>query len=116
MVILAVSAEEITSLIENNEVVFIILSGYEDEREQFFSHFTHCATQYKTIVFAKANVEAQIELRQIFCVDSVPQLMIFKQGNLIYYESGAMSEATLLGLIEQTEQFDLRAIKKPGSP
>ncbi len=116
MVILAGNQGDIASLIENSEMVFIVFVDNDAERTPFLGHFADCAIRCKTIVFAKANVEAQAELKQEFAINSLPQLMIFKQDVLIYCESGSVPKATLLTLVDQVKHFDVRKIKNPNLP
>lgn len=78
--------------------------------KNFFPIFAKVATMYPEIIFAKVDIEKEQELAQVFEIRSVPHLMVFKKGIVIYSESGSMPESTLKELSSQALSADVSGI------
>lgn len=78
--------------------------------KNFFPVFAKVASLYPEITFAKVDIEKEQELAQVFEIRSVPHLMVFKKGIVIYSESGSMPESTLKELALQAISADVSAI------
>ena len=63
------------------------------------------------IVFGKVDTEAERGLAQAAGISSIPTLMAFRDGILLYSEPGALRAADLDRLIEQVEALDMDAIR-----
>lgn len=73
--------------------------------------FEQVSEKYPAATFAKVDVEAEVDLSDLFEIRSIPHLMIFKQGILIYSEAGSMPESMLVDLVEQATVVDVSDIK-----
>lgn len=67
--------------------------------------------QYPEITFAKIDTEAEREIASAAGVTSIPTLMAFRDGILLYREAGALPEGPLQQLIEQVQGLDMDAIR-----
>lgn len=67
--------------------------------------------QYPDITFAKVDTEAESELAGAAGITSIPTLMAFRDGILLYREAGALPEGPLQQLIEQVQNLDMDAIR-----
>lgn len=61
--------------------------------------------------FAKVDTEAEQALAAAAGISSIPTLMIFRDGILLYSESGALPAPALEDLIAQVEQLDMDVIR-----
>lgn len=61
--------------------------------------------------FAKVDTEANQELGARLQIMSIPTLMIFRDGILLYREAGALSAPALEDLIAQVEALDMDEIR-----
>ncbi len=108
----AVTGEQFEALIHDNEIVIIDFWAVWCAPCKAFSHvYEKVAAQYKNIVFAKVNIEEESELAEAFQIRSIPHLMVFKKGIVIYSEAGSMPESTLKELVQQALDADVSKIK-----
>ena len=111
-VVQSVSGEQFEAVIRDNDIVIIDVWAQWCAPCRQFSHvYEQVAAQYGTIFFAKINIEEEPELSESFHIRSIPHLMVFKQGIVIYSEAGSMPESTLKELVEQAMNADVTAIK-----
>jgi thioredoxin 1 len=105
-------AEEFEKVINSNELVFIdFWAEWCAPCKQFAVVYEKVAEQNPTIKFAKINIEQESELADSLQIRSIPHLMIFKQGILIYSEAGSMPESTFKDLIQQAVDADVSEIR-----
>jgi thioredoxin len=62
------------------------------------------------IVFGKINTEQERELAMRFSISSIPTLMVFRDGVLLYAEPGMLPAGSLSTLIERVKELDMDAI------
>lgn len=63
--------------------------------------------EYPAVLFASVNIEAEPELSADFNIQSVPAVMIVKQQVVVYAESGALTHAAMVDLIERAVALDV---------
>ena len=73
--------------------------------------FEKASIAHPAITFAKVDTEAERELASAAQITSIPTLMAFRDGILVFRQLGAMPEAGLNDLITQIETLDMVAIK-----
>jgi thioredoxin-like negative regulator of GroEL len=69
------------------------------------------ASNFPEITFAKIDTEAEREISAAAGITSIPTLMAFRDGILLYREAGALPEKHLVQLIEQIQGVDMDAIR-----
>ena len=106
-----VSGEELLALTKQNKIVFVdFWATWCAPCRQFGVVFQQVAAQYPDVIFAKINLEEEQELAEAFHIQSIPHLMVFKQGVVIYSEAGSMPESVLNELVEQAIAADVSQI------
>lgn len=75
----------------------------------FAPTFAKASENHPDIVFAKVDTEAEQELASAAQIRSIPTLMAFKKGNLVFNQAGALPPAALEQLIQQVKEFDIDA-------
>ena len=99
--------------IKTNEIVFVdFWAEWCAPCKQFARVYEQVAEQNPTIKFTKVNIEEEVELAESFQIRSIPHLMVFKQGILIYSEAGSMPESTLKDLVNQALSVDVSEIRE----
>jgi thioredoxin reductase (NADPH) len=73
--------------------------------------FERSAQDHPEIVYAKVNTDAERELAAIVGIRSVPTIMAFREGILVYSQPGAMSPAVLDDLIGRIEGLDMDTVR-----
>lgn len=61
-------------------------------------------------MFAKVNTQVEVELAATLNVRSIPTIMAFREGILVYRQPGAMPKPALEDLISQVEQLDMAVV------
>ncbi len=103
---------EFESLINENELVFIdFWAEWCAPCKQFSKVYEEVSDQFPGIIFAKVNIEEQQELADFFEIRSIPHLMVFKEGIVIYSDAGSMPESTLKELAQQALDADVSEIR-----
>ena len=63
------------------------------------------------IKFAKVDTEAEQQLAGDLGISSIPTLMIFRDGVLLFREAGALPKEALTDIVSQVRALDMDAIK-----
>ena len=79
--------------------------------KQFSKVYEQVSDQFPGIKFAKVNIEEQQELADFFEIRSIPHLIVFKEGIVIYSDAGSMPESTLKELAQQALDADVSEIR-----
>jgi thioredoxin 1 len=74
--------------------------------------FEQTAEKHPQHVFAKLNTDDHQELAQTLRIQSIPTLMVFRDGILLYREAGAVAEPALQTLISQVEGLDMDDVRR----
>jgi thioredoxin 1 len=67
--------------------------------------------EFSEITFAKVDTESEREIASAAAITSIPTLMAFRDGILLYREAGALPEAQLKELIKQIQSIDMDAVR-----
>ncbi|STX28767.1 thioredoxin [Legionella beliardensis] len=109
----AINAQELEVLIKQNDLVLVdFWADWCAPCKQFATVYERMAQQNPDLVFAKIDVAQETELAQAFHIRSIPHLMIFKQGIVIYSDSGSLPESSLAELIKQAIAADVKSIRE----
>lgn len=107
-----VTADELDALILQNEIVFVdFWTKWCAPCKEFSAVFERIANENQHLVFAKVNLENESILAEKFQIRSIPHLLIFKQGIVVYSESGSMPDSALKELVAQALTVDVSAIR-----
>ncbi|MGW0038759.1 thioredoxin [Gordonia sp. NPDC003376] len=74
--------------------------------------FEKAAETHADIVFGKIDTEAQQELAGGFGIRSIPTLMAFRDGIMVFNQAGALPAQQLEQLIEAVEGLDMDQVRK----
>ena len=74
--------------------------------------FEAAAAKHADIVFAKIDTEAQPRLAAGFEIRSIPTLMVFRDGILVFEQPGALPAAALDRLIAEVRALDMDDIRR----
>ncbi|NVJ23467.1 MULTISPECIES: thioredoxin [Myxococcus] len=78
----------------------------------FAPTFESASGKHADIVFGKIDTEAQPELSGAFEIRSIPTLMVFRDGILLFEQAGALPAAALEDLVRQVRALDMEQVKK----
>jgi thioredoxin 1 len=79
---------------------------------QFAPVFERASNQHKDIVFGKVDTEAEQELARSTGISSIPTLMAFRDGILVFSQPGALPSSALEQLIAAVRGLDMDEARK----
>lgn len=74
--------------------------------------FEQASNQHADITFGKIDTDAQPELSGAFEIRSIPTLMVFRDGILLFEQAGALPAAALEDLIRQVRALDMEKVRE----
>jgi thioredoxin 1 len=74
--------------------------------------FEESSNTHPDIVFAKVDTEAEQELAGALQIMSIPTLMAFRDGILLYSQAGALPAPMLEELIGKIEELDMDDVRR----
>jgi thioredoxin len=78
---------------------------------QFAPVFEAASEKNPDITFAKVDTEAEQELAGMAQISSIPTLMLFRDGVLLFNQAGALPAQALSDVIEQARGLDMDEIR-----
>lgn len=78
---------------------------------QFGPVFESASEIHKDITFGKVNTEVERELSAQANITSIPNLMVFRDGILLYNRPGAMPAAGFEELLTAVQGLDMAAVR-----
>jgi thioredoxin 1 len=87
-------------------------AGWCGPCRMFAPIFERAAAKYPDVVFGKIDVDAQPELANGFGIRSIPTLMAFRDGILVFEQAGVLPPAALDKLIEEVRRLDMEHIRR----
>lgn len=78
---------------------------------QFAPVFDNAAENHPDIVFGKIDTEAQQQLAGSLGIASIPTLMAFRDGILVFNQPGALPPAQFEQLISAVQQLDMDQVR-----
>lgn len=78
---------------------------------QFAPVFEAASEKYPEIVFAKVDTDAEQEISAAAGISSIPTLMIFKDGILIFNQPGALPAPALEEIIGKVNELDMDEVR-----
>ena len=73
--------------------------------------FEKASEAHDDVTFGKIDTEAQQELAGAANISAIPTLMLFRDGVLLFRESGALPAAALDDLLSQAKALDMEEVK-----
>ena len=113
MATVALTKETFEETVSSNEMVFVDLwASWCGPCRMFGPVFESASQRHDDIVFAKVDTEAEFELAGALGIMSIPTLMVFRDGILLYSQAGALPAPALEELIGKVRQLDMDDIRR----
>jgi thioredoxin 1 len=74
--------------------------------------FERAAEKHQDVTFGKVDTEAEQELAGVAQISSIPTLMAFRDGILVFRQPGALPAAALETVIEKVRELDMDDVRR----
>lgn len=96
--------------IAGNDIVLVdFWASWCGPCRSFAPTFAAASENHPDVVFAKVDTEAEQQLAAAAEIRSIPTLMAFKKGTLVFNQAGALPPAALEHLVQQVKDLDVEA-------
>ncbi|MCI1748763.1 MAG: thioredoxin [Acidipropionibacterium sp.] len=113
MATVALNEENFASTIDSNDVVLIdFWAGWCNPCMRFAPIYDAASERHQDVTFAKVDTEDQQNLAGALEITSIPTLMAFRAGYLVFRQAGLLPGSALDDLISQVKELDPAELTK----
>ena len=106
------TAQNFEKTVLDNGTVFVdFWADWCGPCQRFGPIYEDVSEQHDDIVFAKVDTEAEQALASAINITSIPTLMAFRDGILVFRQAGALPKESLQSLISQVGALDMDAVR-----
>lgn len=109
---IAITAQTFNSQIEKGIVVLDFWASWCAPCRAFAPIFEAASNKHPDITWGKVDTEEEQELAGALQIRSIPTIMVFRDGILLFEQAGLLPGAALEQLIGKVRALDMDAIKK----
>jgi thioredoxin 1 len=107
-----VTSEEFEKLVLNDGIVFVdFWAAWCGPCKMFAPIFEAASEKFPEIKFAKVDTDLERDLSSAARITSIPTLMAFRDGVLVFRQAGALPAPSFNELINAVQNLDMEAVR-----
>ena len=112
MAVTQLTQTNLDDTINNNDIVVIdFWAPWCGPCQTFKPIFEQAAEKHEDAVFASCNTEEQSELAAMFQIQSIPTLVVFREGIGIFGQPGMLPAEALDELMDKVREVDMEEVR-----
>lgn len=107
-----ITLENLEATVTGNDIVLIdFWAAWCGPCRYFAPVFEAAAETHEDVVFGKVDTEAQQQLAAGFNITSIPTLMAFREGIIVFSQPGALNASQLKQVIDGVKALDMNDVR-----
>lgn len=108
-----ITKENIEQIMEGNDMVLIdCWASWCGPCRTFAPIYEAASSRHPGVIWGKVDTENQPELAAAFQIKSIPTVMVFRQGILLFQQAGILPAAALDEIVGKVKELDMDDVRK----